>query len=69
MEDPSMKEDVSGQLPQEIFLPNHDRNECKVVNERVVDIGQADFQYFLKEKDGNRDPDQIFYHRCQTIPE
>ncbi len=68
MEDPSVKEDISGQLPKEIFLPNQNGNECEVVSEIIVDIGQADFQYFLKEKDRNHDHDQILYHGCQTIP-
>jgi hypothetical protein len=40
MENPPVKEDVGGQLPQKIFLPNESRDKRKVVNKIIrVDFG------------------------------
>src|SRR4030042_332026 len=67
MEESSMKKDVCGQLPQEIFVPNESRDEGEVVNKGIVDFGQADFYCFLKQEDSSHDDHQILNDGGQTM--
>jgi hypothetical protein len=56
MEDSAMKKDVGTQLPKKIFLPNENGDEGEVVDKVIiVDFGQTDFYYFLKEVDRHHD--------------
>ena len=60
--DPSVEKDIGEELPEEIFLPDKDRNKSKVEVDPVA-------HDHLKEKDGCHDDHQLLDDGCQTVSE
>jgi len=60
MTEPSVEEDIGGQLPKEIFLPDQNRDKTK------VEVDSAAYKH-LQEEDSTHDDHHFLDDGCQTV--